>query len=102
MISKEDIKIKPGKLFINGKWVDSVSGKTFDTIEPATEKVITCVAEGDSADIDLAVIAAREAFENGPWKKTGARDRGRILLEIAKLLKKNKDELALLDTIGQW
>ncbi len=99
MISKEAIKIKPGKLFINGKWVDSVSGKTFDTINPATEKVITYVAEGDSADIDLAVIAAREAFENGPWKKTGARDRGRILLEIAKLLEKNKDELALLDTL---
>ena len=99
MISKKEIKIKPGKLFINGKWVDSVSGKTFDTLNPATEKVITSVAEGDSADIDLAVIAAREAFENGPWKKTDARDRGRILLEIANLIEKNKDELALLDTL---
>ena len=99
MILKEEIKMKPGKLFINGKWVDSVSGKTFDTLNPATEKVITSVAEGDSADIDLAVIAAREAFENGPWKKTDARDRGRILLEIANLIEKNKDELALLDTL---
>ncbi len=99
MILKEEIKIKPGKLFINGKWVDSVSGKTFDTLNPATEKVITSVAEGDSADIDLAVIAAREAFENGPWKKTDARDRGRILLGIANLIEKNKDELALLDTL---
>jgi len=99
MISIEDIKIKQGMLFINGKWVDSVSGKTFDTLNPATEKVITSVAEGDSADIDLAVIAARAAFENGPWEKTGARDRGRILLKIANLLEKHQDELALLDTL---
>ena len=99
MMTKKDIKIKPGKLFINGRWVDSVSGKTFDTLNPATEDVITSVAEGDSADIDLAVSAAREAFENGPWKKTDARDRGRILLKIANLIEKNKDELALLDTL---
>ena len=99
MITKKDIKIKPGKLFINGRWVDSVSGKTFDTLNPATEEVITSVAEGDKADIDLAVTAAREAFENGPWKKTDARDRGRILLKIAGLIERNKDELALLDTL---
>jgi len=99
MMIKKDVKIKPGKLFINGRWVDSVSGNTFDTLNPATEKVITSVAEGDSADIDLAVTAAREAFENGPWKKIDARDRGRILLEIANLIEKNKDELALLDTM---
>ncbi|MBT3354701.1 MAG: aldehyde dehydrogenase family protein [Candidatus Scalindua sp.] len=99
MMTKKDVKIKPGKLFINGRWVDSVSGKAFDTLNPATEKVITSVAEGDSADIDLAVAAAREAFENGPWKKIDARDRGRILLEIANLIEKNKDELALLDTL---
>ena len=98
-MTKKDVKIKPGKLFINGRWVDSVSGKAFDTLNPATEKVITSVAEGDSADIDLAVAAAREAFENGPWKKTDARDRGRILLKIAGLIERNKDELALLDTL---
>ncbi|MGR3301315.1 MAG: aldehyde dehydrogenase family protein, partial [Candidatus Scalindua sp.] len=63
MITKDDLKIKPGRLFIDGKWVDSVSGKTFDTINPATEEVITCIAEGDRADIDLAVTAARKAFE---------------------------------------
>jgi len=99
MMTKNDVKIKPGKLFINGRWVDSVSGKTFDTLNPATEDVITSVAEGDSADIDLAVTAAREAFENGPWKRTDARDRSRILLKIAGLIERNKDELALLDTL---
>lgn len=98
-MTKNDVKIKPGNLFINGRWVDSVSGKTFDTLNPATEDVITSVAEGDSADIDLAVTAAREAFENGPWKRTDARDRSRILLKIAGLIERNKDELALLDTL---
>ncbi|MGR3174007.1 MAG: aldehyde dehydrogenase family protein [Candidatus Scalindua sp.] len=99
MVTKDDLKIKPGRLLIDGKWVDSVSGKTFDTINPATEEVITCIAEGDRADIDLAVTAARKAFEDGPWKKTDARDRGRILFEIANLIEKNKDELALLETL---
>ena len=99
MIMKEGLKIKPGKLFIDGKWIDSVSGKTFDTLNPATEEVITSIAEGDSADIDLAVTAARKAFEDGPWRKTDARDRGRILFEVANLIEKNKDELALLETL---
>jgi aldehyde dehydrogenase (NAD+) len=99
MMTKEDVNINPGKLFINGKWVDSVSGKTFDTLNPATEEVLTCVAEGDSADIDLAVTAARKAFEEGPWRNIDARDRGRVLLEIANLIEMNKDELALLETL---
>lgn len=99
MITKEEVKIKPGKLFINGKWVNSVSGKTFDTINPATEEVITSIAEGGKADIDLAVTAARKAFEDGPWKRTDARDRGKILLKIMELIEKNKDELALLETL---
>jgi aldehyde dehydrogenase (NAD+) len=99
MITKEKVKIKPGKLFINGKWVDSVSGKTFDTINPATEEVITSIAEGDKADINLAVTAARKAFEEGPWRKIDARDRGKILLKIMELTEKSKDELALLETL---
>ena len=53
-------------ILIDGKWRDSVSGKTFETINPATEEVITEVAEGDAADIDLAVKAARKAFDTGP------------------------------------
>jgi aldehyde dehydrogenase (NAD+) len=99
MISKEELKIKPGKLFINGEWVDSVSGKTFDTLNPATEEILTSVAEGDKADIDLAVAAARKAFEEGPWKKTDARDRGKVLLKIMELIDKNREELALLETL---
>ncbi len=99
MINQEKAKIKPGKLFINGNWVDSVSGKTFNTINPATEEIITSVAEGDRADIDLAVSAARKAFENGPWRKMDVRDRGRILLKIASLIERDSGELALLETL---
>ena len=99
MMTREGVKIKPGKLFINGKWVDSVSGKTFNTLNPATEEVITGIAEGDKADIDLAVAAARKAFEEGSWKKADARERGKVLLRIMELIEKNKEELALLETL---
>ena len=59
------------KLLINGQWRDSVSGKTFKTIDPSTEDVITEIAMGDAADIDLAVKAARKAFDDGPWPTMG-------------------------------
>jgi acyl-CoA reductase-like NAD-dependent aldehyde dehydrogenase len=54
-------------MLINGKFVSSVSGKTFDTYNPATEEKITSVAHGDARDVDLAVAAARRAFDSGPW-----------------------------------
>ncbi len=87
------------KMLIDGKWRDSASGNTFDTINPATEEVIAQVAEGDAADIDLAVKAARKAFDSGPWRKTDARDRGRLLYKLADLIEKNVDELAELETL---
>jgi aldehyde dehydrogenase (NAD+) len=87
------------KMLIGGHWRDSVSGKTFSTINPATEEVIAEVAEGDAADIDLAVQAARKAFETGPWRKTDARDRGRLMNKLADLIEKNVDELAELETL---
>jgi aldehyde dehydrogenase (NAD+) len=87
------------KMLIDGKWRDSVSGKTFATLNPATEEVIAEVAEGDAADIDLAVKAARKAFETGPWHKTDARDRGLLLNRLADLIEKHSDELAELETL---
>ena len=78
-------KVKDQPLFIGGKWLDSVSGKTFATINPATGEVICQVAEGDKADIDLAVKAARKAFEEGPWPKMNAAERGRLLNKLADL-----------------
>jgi aldehyde dehydrogenase (NAD+) len=87
------------KLLIDGKFRDSVSGKTFATINPATEEVITEVAEGEAADIDLAVKAARKAFDSGPWSKMDARDRGRLMFKLADLIEEHIDELAKLETL---
>jgi aldehyde dehydrogenase (NAD+) len=87
------------KMLIGGDWRDSKSGKTFATINPATEEVIADVAEGDAADVDLAVKAARHAFESGPWRKTDARDRGRLINRLADLIEQHLDELAELETL---
>jgi aldehyde dehydrogenase (NAD+) len=87
------------KMLIDGQWRDSASGKTFATINPATEDVIAQVAEGDAADIDLAVKAARKAFDSGPWRTADARDRGRLIYKLADLIEQNIDELAALETL---
>jgi aldehyde dehydrogenase (NAD+) len=87
------------KLLINGKWLDAVSGKTFPTYNPATGEVIAHVAEADKADVDLAVKAATDAFYNGPWGKMPARDRGILLLKLVDLIEKNKEELAMLESL---
>jgi len=87
------------KMLIGGEWRDSVSGKTFETINPATEEVIAEVAEGDAADIDLAVQAARRAFDSGPWRTMDARDRGKRLHKLADLIEANFDELAEMETL---
>ena len=87
------------KMLIGGRWVESVSGKTFETINPATEEVIAEVAEGDAADVDLAAKAARKAFDSGPWRKMDARDRGRLLYKLANLVEENIEDLAALETL---
>lgn len=92
-------EVRQTKLLIDGNWVDSVSGKTFATLNPATEEVIAQVAEGDKADVDLAVKAARRAFETGPWSRMDARDRGILLNRFADLCEKHIDELAALETL---
>lgn len=88
------------KMLINGEWVSARSGKTFEVINPATEEVIAHVAEGDKADVDAAVLAARHAFERGAWSKFSARERGRVLFKLAGLLETHKAELAELETIN--
>src|SRR5260370_10148742 len=87
------------KLLINGKWVDSVSGKTFPTINPSTGEVITQVAESDAPDVDKAVAAARAAFDKGPWRKMSAAERGVRLYKLADLIEKHADELAQLESL---
>jgi aldehyde dehydrogenase (NAD+) len=89
---------KPKRMFIEGKWVEAASGKTFDSINPSTGEVLAQVAEGDSEDIDRAVAAARRAFD-GPWRKFKPFERQNILLKLADLVEKNFEELAALDTL---
>src|SRR3954469_25588910 len=92
-------KVKDQPLLINGKWQDSVSGKTFSTVNPATGETICQVAEGDKADVDLAVKSARKAFEQGPWPKTSAAERGRLLYRLADLIEEHKEEWAALESL---
>lgn len=92
-------KVKHTECFIGGKWLPSASGKTFPTINPATEEVIAEIAEGDKEDIDLAVDSARRAFESGPWSKMDARKRGKLLYRLADLIEEEIDELAALESL---
>jgi aldehyde dehydrogenase (NAD+) len=94
------VKVHQTGMLIDGEWHDAVSGKTFETINPATGEVIAQVAEGDDSDIDLAVSAARRAFDSGPWPKMTARERGRLLYKLADLIEEHADELAALETLN--
>ncbi|PYX42324.1 MAG: betaine-aldehyde dehydrogenase [Acidobacteria bacterium] len=90
---------KPRKMLINGKWVDSASGKTFPTYDPSTGEVLAQVAEGDRADIDQAVKAARAAFDTGPWSRLTASERGRMIWKLGDLLEQHLQEFAELETL---
>ena len=92
-------QIRQTQLFIDGQWRPAQSGKTFATIDPATEEVIAQVAEGDAADVDAAVNAARRAFDEGPWPRMNARERGRLMLKLCDLIEAEIDELAALESL---
>ncbi|MDJ0650334.1 MAG: aldehyde dehydrogenase family protein [Xenococcaceae cyanobacterium MO_188.B19] len=97
--SKLPIQINATKLLINNEWVDSTSGRTFETINPATGEVICQVAEADAADVDKAVAVARTAFKQGDWSKILASARGKLLYKLADLIEAHADELAQLETL---
>ncbi|WP_374807245.1 aldehyde dehydrogenase family protein, partial [Pseudochrobactrum kiredjianiae] len=86
------------KHFINGKWAASTSGETSAAIDPSTGKEYGRIAVGTIEDIDAAVKAARAAFENGPWGRLTAAERGRLLLKFAALIIEKKDELAAIES----
>ncbi|CAK9150886.1 unnamed protein product [Ilex paraguariensis] len=92
-------EIKFTKLFINGEFVDSIAGRTFETIDPRTGEIIARIAEGDKEDVDLAVKAARQAFDHGPWPRLPGCERRRIMMKFADLIEENIEELATLDAI---
>src|SRR5215472_6346995 len=89
---------KPQGLLIDGRRVASASGRKFKSLNPATEEVIATIAEGNEADVDRAVAAARRAFE-GPWRTMRAAERGHILLRWAELLKKHADEIVEIESL---
>ena len=87
-----------GRMLIGSEWRDAVSGKRFPTLNPATAEPIAEIAEGDAPDIDLAVKAAREAFE-GPWAKMSASERGKALWRLGDLILKNLEDIARLESL---
>lgn len=87
-----------GQLYINGEFVQARTAATLDVIDPATTEVIGRVPDANAADVNMAVGAARTAFDEGPWKDATAQDRGRILFKLAEIVRGRADELAALET----
>ena len=92
--------VSPKRLLIDGEWVEAASGRTFQTIDPATEEVLAEIAHGDAEDVDRAVRAARRAFARGSeWRRMTPSDRGRLIHRIGDLIADNADELATLESL---
>ncbi|XP_057702930.1 cytosolic 10-formyltetrahydrofolate dehydrogenase [Corythoichthys intestinalis] len=89
----------PHQLFINGEFVDAEGGQTYKTINPNDGTAICDVSLAQIADVDKAVAAAKEAFEEGEWGKMNPRDRGRLIYKLADLMEQNQEELATIESI---
>uniref|UniRef100_A0A673C2E0 10-formyltetrahydrofolate dehydrogenase n=1 Tax=Sphaeramia orbicularis TaxID=375764 RepID=A0A673C2E0_9TELE len=89
----------PYQCFINGAFEDAENGKTYDTINPTDGSVICKVSYASVGDVDRAVAAAKEAFDNGPWGKMNPRDRGSLLFKLADLMEEHQEELATIESI---
>jgi betaine-aldehyde dehydrogenase len=85
------------QMFINGEWTTSNTGRTFPVYDPSTEQVIAEVPDGNAKDVDRAVAAAKEAFENGPWGSSTAQERGRVLFKLSEAVRQNLPALAELE-----
>lgn len=85
-------------LYIDGKWVEATGGNRFDVVDPSTGTVIAAVAEATGKDVDLAVEAARRAFDQGPWPRSSERERARVLYRAAEIIRSRRDDLAELET----
>uniref|UniRef100_A0AAU1ZTL6 Aldehyde dehydrogenase family protein n=1 Tax=Streptomyces sp. NBC_00093 TaxID=2975649 RepID=A0AAU1ZTL6_9ACTN len=92
-------EIEPGRLFVGGQWREAADGARTEVVDPSRGTVITTVAEASAADVDAAVVAAREAFESGPWPAMSGRERGRILNRVAQLIREKADEIAQLESL---
>ena len=95
----EKIKQDLFKLYIDGQFVESESGETFDFVNPATGDVFGQGSWGGLADVQKAIKAARKAFDEGPWGQMSGRERGAYLKEAGRILERRKDEFAILETL---
>ncbi len=93
------LKGQPKQLFIGGSWVDSASGKTFETRDPATGEVLAQVAEASAEDVDRAVAAARKSFDRGTWRELPPAERAKVLWKIGDMIEERAMELAQLETL---
>src|ERR687895_566601 len=93
MMSTETTTFPQGQLFVGGRWQSGASGATRQVIDPADGRVLTTVVEADGTDVDAAVTAARAAFTDGAWPRMPGRDRARVLLRVADLIRERADEL---------
>ena len=82
------------QMYVNGQWIASNSGKTFPVYDPSTEEVIAQVPDSNAKDVDRAVGAARDAFDNGPWSNNTPQERGRVLFKLADAVRQNTAALA--------
>ncbi|WP_435258139.1 aldehyde dehydrogenase [Thioclava sp. FR2] len=89
----------PTQAFVDGSFRPALSGKTFDSVNPATGEVLAKVASCDAADVDFAVQKARDAFEDGRWSRLHPRDRKEVLIKLAKLIRRNARELAVMESL---
>ena len=92
--------VKKYKMFVDGKWVSSHTGETWDVINPANQEVIATVPLADEEDARMAIMAARRAFDKGPWRKMSQVERGKLLLALARAIRDQAEELAQLETLN--
>ncbi len=96
---KHTLAATPQHLLIDGKRVESASGETFETVNPATGEVLARVARGGTTDVDRAVRAARRAFEDPAWRRMSANDRTNLLLRLAELIERDANDLSVLECL---
>ncbi len=89
-----------GRLLIGGEWTEASTGKTFSTLNPATEEQLADVSWGSVEDVDRAVASARHALENGPWSRMSPRERGQLMFKLADLIERDKERLAVLESMN--
>jgi acyl-CoA reductase-like NAD-dependent aldehyde dehydrogenase len=102
-----DLATSPKRLLIGGEWVEAASGKTFDTVNPATGETLAEIVWGEAEDIDRAVRAARMAFDSGPWRRMTASERGKVIWKIGDLILENhaytlKEPIGVVGQIIPW